>query len=95
MRSRASLRAVKRFLRAAFLRVLDFGGGYAQARFCKIDTVKFGSQFEQRLVAARGHVGDDAAHDLLHVLRRLAFGREKVRENAGENPRFGCPDEGA
>ena len=72
------------FALTRFLRRLDFGGGYAQAGLGKIDTIELCGQFEQRDIAARSHIGNDAAHDLLDVLRDLALHRKKTAETVGK-----------
>src|SRR5262249_58844169 len=60
------LERFKRFLRAAFLCLVDFGCGYAEATFCNVDAVEFGSQLDQGLVPSRRHLGSTTARNLLH-----------------------------
>ena len=50
----------------------------------EIDAVEFLGQLDQRAVAARGDIGDDGAHRLLDVGRRLALGAEKGAEALGK-----------
>ena len=75
----------QRFALARFLRGLDFSGGYAQAGFSKIDAIELRGQFKQCGIAARCHIGNDAVHDLVNVLRRLAFDRKKAAETVGKS----------
>ena len=80
MRSRASLSAASASRLAGLRRRIDLGRGHPQADLGEIDAVELGGQFDQRAVAARLHVGDDAAHGRFHVLRRLALHAEECAE---------------
>ena len=84
MRSRASLSAASASglhtaaaasISAAVTRRPDLG---------EIDAVELGGQLEQRAVAARHHLGDDAAHGRFHVLRRLALDAEEGAKTLGK-----------
>ncbi len=59
MRSRASLSACERLGVAGRLGGIDLGGGNAQAGRGEVEPVELEGQLEQRLVAARLHVGDE------------------------------------
>ena len=69
---------------AGFLRRIDLGGTHPQAGLGQIDAVELGGQFEQRAVAARHDLGDDAAHGRLHVLRGLALDAEERAKALGK-----------
>ena len=67
-----------RFAPAGLLRCLDFGRRHTDVCLGQRDPIKLGRQREQGSVATRCDVGHDAAYDLLHVLGRFAFDREKA-----------------
>ena len=74
----------KRLRLAGFLRRIDLGSRHAQTGFGEIDAVELGGEFEQCAVAARGDIGDDAAHGLLYVLRGLALDAEEGAKTLGK-----------
>ena len=84
MRSRASLSASSAAAVAGAVGRVDLGGGDPQADRVEIDAVEFPGQLDQRVVAARAHVGDDGAHRLLDVLRGLALGGEEGAKARGK-----------
>src|SRR5581483_9489902 len=71
---------VERFRLARFRRHIDVRGADAQAELGKIGAVEFRGKVDERAVATRYDIGDDAAHHLLDVLRRLALLREQRAE---------------
>src|SRR4029079_14661256 len=58
--------------------------GHAQSDLCKIDTIKPGGQLEQRTVAARHDIRNDAANGFLDVLCGLAFERKQTPKSVRE-----------
>ena len=62
----------------------DVRGRHAQPELAQIDAVVFGAGLDQGAVAALDHVGDDAAHGVFDVPRRLAFDAEKGVETLGK-----------
>src|SRR6185312_13626644 len=63
---------------------VDLRGGHAQSDLCKIDTIKPGGQLEQRTVAARHDIRNDAANGFLDVLCGLAFERKQTPKSVRE-----------
>ena len=80
MRSRASLSAASACAVAGLFRRVDFGRAHAHGDLGEIEAVEFQRQLLNGAVAIGAHLGDDTAHALFHVLRRLAFDREKGLE---------------
>ena len=77
MRSRASLSASSARRSQAAAAASSSAGVTRRPMAAEIDAVEFPGQLDQRALAARRHVGDDRAHRLLDVRRRLALGVEK------------------
>jgi len=69
---------------ARLYRRRDFTGAHLETAGCDVDTVEAARQLDQRVVAARNHVGDDRPRGLLHVLGNLALGVEKSAEALGK-----------
>ncbi len=63
---------------AGFFGDVDLRGGHAQSDLRKIDAIKPGGQLEQRTIAARHDIRNDAANGLLDVLCGLAFERKQT-----------------
>ena len=84
MRSRAKLSASMRPAIAGRGGAVDLVGGDAQPRLVQVEPVEFPGQFDQRPVAARAHIGDDAAHRVFDVVRGLALGGEQLGKARGK-----------
>ena len=65
---------------AFFARRGDLAPADREAFFSQIDAVEPLGQFEERVVAAGPHVGDDPGHDVAHVAFRLPLGGDEARE---------------
>ena len=84
MRSRASLSASSASALHYAAAASISAAPTRKAHFAEIDMVEFRRKLDERRVAARAHVGNDAAHRLLDVLRRLAFRRQKGGKTRGK-----------
>ncbi len=81
MRSRASLSASQGFRRRRPSSAASISAAVTRMpSLARSEPVEFGGQFDQRLVAARLHVGEDGAHGLFDIRRGLALDGEETRE---------------
>ena len=67
----------------------NLGGSDTQAGRGEVDPIEFLGQLDQRLITARGHVGDDRAHGRFNIGRSLALGVEEGAKALGKIRRAG------
>ena len=66
-------------------RGVDLGGGKLQRFGRDAGPVESVGQFDQRRIAPRAHIGDDAAHHLGDIFLVFALGEEQFFEIGGED----------